>query len=94
MVYPRDVLNRLKWTRGESLEDVQILYIHRGVPGDLMEINGSAIRSLDKGFFETDEKRIPYHRIVRIDYRGRSIFTRPPRTPPRKAKKTGHPTKH
>ena len=91
MVYPREVLNRLKWTKGESLAGATIWYVHRGVPGDLMEISGSAIKSLDKGFFETEDAVIPYHRIVRIDCRGRNLFLRPPRTPPKKVRTAGHP---
>lgn len=90
MVYPRDVLNRLKWTEGESLDDATIWYVHRGAPGDLMVIKGSSIRSLDPGFFETDEAMIPYHRIVKIEQRGRILFFRTPGQPP---KKRGSPTK-
>ncbi len=93
MVYPKDVLNRLKWTKGESLNDATVWYVHRGAPGDLMEISGSAIRALDKGFFETEDATIPYHRIVRIDYRGTNIFLRARRTPPRKIRRKRTPTK-
>jgi uncharacterized protein (UPF0248 family) len=92
MVYPREVLNRLRWTPGESLDEAIIWYIHRGVPGDIMEINGSAIRLLGKGFFETSEAMIPYHRIVRIEYRGETEFFRPHRTPPRRVR-VGKPHK-
>ncbi len=74
MVYPREILNRLKWTVGESLDDATIWYVHRGAPRDQMSISGSRIESLDKMFFETDEAVIPYHRILRIEYRGRVIF--------------------
>ena len=91
MVYPREILNRLKWTKGESLDVATIWYVHRGVPGDLMEIRGSVIKSLDKDFFETEDAMIPYHRIVRIDYKGMQLFLRPPRTPPRKTRVAGSP---
>lgn len=74
MVYPRDVLNRLKWTEGESLDDAIIWYIHRGAPGDNIRISGGAVKSLGSMFFETDEASIPYHRILRIDYRGEVLF--------------------
>jgi len=74
MAYPREVLNRLKWTEGESLDDATIWYVHRGAPGDVMKITGDRISSLGRGFFETDEATIPYHRILRIDYRGRRLF--------------------
>lgn len=74
MVYPREVLNRLKWTEGESLDEAIIWYIHRGAPGDYLRIDGGSIRALGKGFFETDDATIPYHRILRIDYRGKTLF--------------------
>lgn len=74
MVYPREVLNRLRWTEGESLKDAVIWYVHRGAPGDVLKIAGDRLRSLGRGFFETDEAMIPYHRILRIDYRGRTLF--------------------
>lgn len=74
MVYPREVLNKLKWTEGESLSDAVIWYVHRGAPGDVMRISGADIRGLRPGFFETSEATIPFHRILRIDYRGKTLF--------------------
>ncbi len=74
MVYPRDVLNRLKWTKGESLDEAVIWYIHRGAPGDVMRIAGSTIKELGRGFFETEEATIPYHRILKIEYKGEVVF--------------------
>jgi len=76
MVYPRDVLNRLKWTDGESLDDAVIWYIHRGAPGDNVRIGGNSVRSLGTLFFETAEAEIPYHRILRIDHRGKTLFAK------------------
>ena len=74
MVYPREVLNRLKWTEGENLGDAVIWYLHRGAPGDVLKITGDKIRRMGRGFFDTDEATIPYHRILKIEYRGRIIF--------------------
>jgi len=34
------------------------------------------VKALDRGFFDTDEATIPYHRILRIDYQGRTLFIR------------------
>lgn len=67
-------MNRLKWTEGDSLDDAVIWYIHRGASGDYLRIAGSSIRALGRGFFETEDAMIPYHRILRIDYRGRTLF--------------------
>jgi len=74
MVYPREVLNRLRWTEGESLEEAVVWYIHRGAPGNVRKIVGASIIALRRGFFDTDEATIPYHRILRIDYRGMTLF--------------------
>jgi len=74
--YPRDVLNRLKWERGSSLQDVEIVIIHRGAPGDLMKIRGEEIISIGHMFFETPDSSIPLHRIVEIWNRGEKIFER------------------
>lgn len=77
MVYPREVLNRLKWTEGESLDEAVIWYVHRGAPGDVLRISGDMIKELGHGFFDTKEATIPYHRIVKIEYRGRLLFKKP-----------------
>lgn len=74
MVYPREVLNRLRWTEGESLAEAVIWYVHRGAPNNAKKITGGNIVSLGSGFFDTDEATIPYHRILRIDYRGETLF--------------------
>ena len=76
MVYPREVLNRLLWDDAENLEEAVIWYVHRGAPGDLASVSGSDVKSLGKGFFETEEASIPYHRITKIEYRGEVIFDR------------------
>jgi uncharacterized protein (UPF0248 family) len=73
---PRQVLNRLKWTEGLSLEKAEIWYVHRGSPDDTMIIMGSAIRELESSFFQTDEAMIPYHRIFRIVYEEEVLFER------------------
>jgi len=74
MVYPREVLNQLRWTEGESLTEAVVWYVHRGAPGNVKKIAGTSIISLGRGFFDTNEATIPYHRILRIDYNGRIIF--------------------
>lgn len=56
-----------------------VWYVHRGAPGDLMSVRGSEILDLGRGFFETAEAMIPYHRIARIEYKGRTVFTKPTR---------------
>jgi uncharacterized protein (UPF0248 family) len=74
VTYPREILNRLKWTEGDDIRDARICYLHRGAPGDERCIGGSEIVELERSFFVTGEAKIPYHRIRRIEYRGRVLF--------------------
>lgn len=74
-VSPKDVLNRLKWKEGESLADATIHYVSRGAPGDTAELSGSEIKSIEAFGLELETGTvIPYHRVYRIDYHGRTIF--------------------
>jgi uncharacterized protein (UPF0248 family) len=72
--YPRDVLNRLKWEKGSSLQDAEIVIIHRGAPQDRLKLRGNEIISIGHMFFETPDASIPLHRIVEIWHRGEKIF--------------------
>jgi uncharacterized protein len=72
----REVLNELKWREDRDFSKVHIYYVHRGAPGDTMELDGGAITTLDQLFFHTDEADIPYHRIFKITYDGKTVFYR------------------
>jgi len=75
-LFPRDVLNRIKWTSGSSLTRAQVVILHRGAPGDRKKIPGSQIISVGHLFFETTEATIPLHRILEIWYDGKLLFDR------------------
>ncbi len=76
--HPRLVLNEIKWRF--DLSRCRVYYIHRGAPGDMKVVEGSAIKSIDRAFLilegEVHEVYIPYHRIFRIDYEGRPVYMR------------------
>jgi hypothetical protein len=74
MPYPHAILNRLRWMEGEDIGEARIIYLHRGAPGDERSIEGNEIMELERSFFVTAEAKIPYHRIRRIEYRGRVLF--------------------
>lgn len=77
MITPRDVLNRLKWTEGENIEEAVVYYVHRGAPGDSRAISGGDITKIDKFCFEMATGAcIPYHRVYKITYRGMTVFKR------------------
>ena len=67
MVFPREVLNKLKWRPGMGLMRARIQYEHRGAPDNARTISGEEIVDLGRSFFGTADSRIPYHRIRRID---------------------------
>ena len=66
MVYPREVLNKLKWGGEDILFEAEIWYVHRGAPNDTRIIKGAEIEEMGRSFFRTGEAEIPYHRIKRI----------------------------
>jgi len=72
--HPKPILNEIKW-RGLDMEKCEIDVLHRGAPGDEITIRGCDI-SLGKSFFSLGETMIPYHRILRIRYDGRTVFER------------------
>ena len=76
MAYPREVLNRIRWSEEGGLAKTTVWYVHRGAPGDVAKADGSKIKLLGSLFFETAEASIPYHRVLRIDCDGRTVFRR------------------
>jgi uncharacterized protein (UPF0248 family) len=72
MPFPRDVLNRLRWTEG--LEGVTITYLHRGAPGDRLSVRGEDVVELERSFFVTADSKIPYHRIRTIEKRREVLY--------------------
>ncbi len=76
-VSPKDVLNKLKWKEGESLADATIYYVSRGSPDDSASVSGDEVKSIEAFGFELESGSfIPWHRVYKIDYRGRTIFDR------------------
>jgi uncharacterized protein (UPF0248 family) len=72
----KEILNELKWREDRDFSSVVVFYLHRGAPNDVMAVEGPDIESLHNSFFKTTEATIPYHRILRIEYRGEAIWKR------------------
>ncbi|HVQ00135.1 MAG TPA: DUF504 domain-containing protein [Candidatus Thermoplasmatota archaeon] len=81
----RDLLNEIKWTK--DLEKLEIWYIHRGAPHNTKVITGAEILSLRRSFLETTSATIPYHRITKVLYEGKTLFDRLKRTKEQKVNK-------
>ena len=70
----RQLLNKLRWHPDYDFNGVKIWYISRGKRGDIDFIIGSEIKSMGNIFIETENAMIPYHRIMKIEYNGNTIF--------------------
>ena len=70
VMFPRDVLNREKWTGNPELSGIKVWYVHRGAPNDQKSIGGEEIIRLEHSFMvllsHEQETKIPYHRILKI----------------------------
>ena len=79
-MFPREVLNRIKWTDNPELEGVEVWYLHRGAPGDIKMVEGREIIRLEHSYFvlrtRGKETRIPYHRIRKITCRDEVVYDR------------------
>lgn len=73
-IFPRDVLNRIKWSSDCSLNRAEMVILHRGAPGNRKRIRGDQIISIGHQFFETTEATIPFHRVLEIWYEGKLVF--------------------
>jgi uncharacterized protein (UPF0248 family) len=74
--FPRDILNRLKWEEGLSLQDAEIVILHRGAPNDRLRIKGKDVISIGHMFFDTPDASIPFHRVEEIWHRRMKLFDR------------------
>lgn len=72
------MLNKLKWGGEDELQSAKVTILHRGAPNDKRVIEGSDIIELERGFMHVvspeGEVEIPYHRILRIEARGRVLW--------------------
>ena len=78
----RNILNKLIWDERESLEDYEIIYVHRGAEGGLRRLRASRIAKVGKSWFSfregEEETVIPFHRVAAvIDLKtGREVWRR------------------
>jgi uncharacterized protein (UPF0248 family) len=72
----RELLNKVKWDERFDFDQVEVVYRHRGAPNDLKRIYGREIVHIGKSFLSLKGAEIPYHRIVKILYKGDVLFER------------------
>ena len=72
-----DLLGRLKWKR--ELKECEITIRHRGAPNNKKEISGIQVTEIKKShfFYRNDrETFIPYHRVLEIRVKGKTVWKR------------------
>ena len=76
----REILLRLYHDPDYRFADVEVCYVDRGAAGDMSCIGGERVIRLDPYYIEVESERgttpIPYHRLIRILYQGRTIWER------------------
>lgn len=71
-----DLLNKMKWHHEYEFEKVTIFFVSRGMPNNQDFVTGKEIKNIGDKFLETEKKCIPYHRITKIEYEGKVIYSR------------------
>lgn len=75
--HPKNILNELKWKEGMDINECSIEYIHRGVPGNTKTVSGEDVIDIGHSFFTLfPDTMIPYHRILQIKYKGKTIYVK------------------
>jgi uncharacterized protein (UPF0248 family) len=72
----REILNKIKWDERMDFDQLEVVYLHRGAPNVLKKIYGREIVHIGKSFLSLNEAEIPYHRIIKILYKGEVLFER------------------
>ncbi len=79
MTTAREVLNELRWRKGNRLADAMLWYRDRVRPEGHRLIRGSEIVDLERRYFSTATGRLPYYKVERIEVAGEVVFERPGR---------------
>jgi len=76
------VLQRIRYEHGNrGLAQVIIAYLHRGAPDDVAYLRGEDVVEVGRSFLDLPQGvRLPMHRILRIEWDGRTMWVRNPRS--------------
>lgn len=65
------------WHPEMEIKFTKITYIHRGTENNLKIIHGDSVERLEHGFLILkDEIHIPFHRIIKIEYKDQVLWKR------------------
>ncbi len=74
----RKTLNEYKWREDRDFNLIEVHYIDRLNPKGYAVLKGEDIEDMGEKFIFTKNGMIPYHRVIRILYKGKLIFERCP----------------
>ncbi len=72
----KKTLNEYKWRSDRDFSKIEVHYIDRLEPRGYAILRGDDIVDLGDRFIFTQNGMIPYHRVIRILYDGKVIWTR------------------
>ncbi len=70
----RKILNEYKWHPDRDFSLIEVHYIDRLNPKGYAILKGEDIVDMGSKFIFTKNGMIPYHRVIRILYKGRIIY--------------------
>ena len=71
----KNIINMILWHPEMKINEIKIIYVHRGAIGNLKKINGDSIERLERGFLILNEgTQIPYHRIIKIENKDKILW--------------------
>ena len=77
----RVLLNKLRWDPRFEESKVRIYYLHRTEEGEEFRIlTLSEVEDLGSNFMILGDTMIPYHRIIRVEYGGRTLYLKASRS--------------
>ncbi len=72
----KKTLNEYRWREDRDFSKIEVFYIDRLNPKGYAILRGDDIVDLGDKFIFTKSGMIPYHRVIRILYDGKVVWTR------------------
>jgi uncharacterized protein (UPF0248 family) len=72
-----ELLSRLEWGEGITLEELEFLVVHRGAPGDVRSLAAPEVVGRDRSYLLLEGGgAVPYHRVLEVRRGGRVLWSR------------------
>jgi uncharacterized protein (UPF0248 family) len=72
-----ELLSRLEWGEGVSLDELEFLVVHRGAPGDVRVLAAPEVMGRDRSYLLLEGGgAVPYHRVLEVRRGGRVLWSR------------------